>query len=38
MALVSDGNSEYVVRACKKKGLFGLKNPICDCPRSNKMP
>ena len=33
--LILDGNSEHVAHAWRKIGLFGLKNPICDCSRSN---
>ena len=38
MALLLDGNSEHVGHAWRKIGLFGEKNPICDCSRSNQMP
>ena len=33
MVLISDGNSEYVVRSCRKKPRLFEK----DCSRSNKM-
>ena len=36
--LILDGSSEHVAHACWKIGLFGEKNPICDCFRSNLMP
>ena len=32
------GNSKHVALAWKKIGLFGEKNPICDCSLSNQMP
>ena len=38
MALILDGNSEHVAQACRKLVLFGKKDPICDCSRSNQMP
>ena len=35
MVLILDGNTEHVAQAWRKIVLFGEKNPICDCPRSN---
>ena len=32
--LILDGNSEHVEHAWGKIGLFGGKNPICDCFQS----
>ena len=37
-ALIIDGNSRNGEYACRKIGLFGDKNPICDCSLSNEMP
>ena len=38
MVLSLDGDSEYAATAQRKIGLFGEKNPICKCSRSNQMP
>ena len=37
MVLILDGNSKYVAHAWRNIGLFGEKNPIHDCSRSNEM-
>ena len=39
IVLILDGNSdEHVAHVCRKIGLFGEKNRICSCSRSNQMP
>ena len=38
IVLTLDGTSVHVAHALKKIGLFGKKNPICDCSRTNQKP
>ena len=38
VVLILDGNSEHVAHVCEKIGLFGEKNLICACSKSNQMP
>ena len=37
MVFILDGNSEHAAQAWRKIGIFGEKNPICECSRSNQM-
>ena len=34
---IFDGSSEHVALAGRKIGLFGKKNPVCDCFTFNQM-
>ena len=34
---ISNGNSDHVALAWRKIGLFGEKDPMCDCSRSKQM-